>query len=770
MLADALPPPTAALPAVAATQTNWAGVSSYYLYSCNATVRAEALNAVRAAGLKVVRVFLLSTSNNTAGAVAACEASGVPDVEPAQVGVYDDTILARLDDLLLEAAARGLKLTVALHDRWSLGCWRADAYQRKYNLTRADCRKNPAANDPARFYTEGRADFERRIHHILTYTSRHTGEALGQWHDAIFSLEAENEAFGDAEMDATNADWVCRMSTVIRAHAHPSILVSSGGGGIGLAEGAAEYARAKSLAECPAIDVVGLHSYRAPGDVAKQLSGYAAAIQPARKRLILQEWGVAGPNSTAKAEAFRDTAAVAAAQRVPQMYWALQPAHAPVPSSQHGVSPPSPGYSPGPQRQRAGDGRWINRCDAVSCPTEVWVTALYPAAQAAALQLSAADWPELWGCAGAADCSFNGECLRGTCLCRQGWRGPTCAALNLGPAPRNNGFQHRNASSWGGSIVRDEQGVYHMFSSFITEGCGLDAWSTNSEIVRATAHTPTGPYTMQEVVAERFAHEPNLIFGTGPDSVVLLGTMDPEPPTRYTNCTHGQTHMTPPAPPLHPARNTYLWSAATPEGLVNSTRQLAISAPKWNTDPLHNGAVCDTNAAAAMGLSGNIVGLWRHCETSTLHTVPHTFTAVNATIASAYRPNVSVNVPFLSHAGAEDPMVWTYPGQLSGRGQWPVYHALLHDEQLTRCADGPVGCWPGGRHAFSVDNGATWEYSSLDAYNGTVTYTDGAVEDYYLRARPHLLLSSEGRLVALSNGLRPTKASDYVFTLVQPVL
>ena len=24
-----------------------------------------------------------------------------------------------------------------------------------------------------------------------------------------------------------------------------------------------------------------------------------------------------------------------------------------------------------------------------------------------------------------------------------------------------------------------------------------------------------------------------------------------------------------------------------------------------------------------------------------------------------------------------------------------VVHAVLHDEQITRCADGPVGCWPG---------------------------------------------------------------------------
>ena len=51
----------------------------------------------------------------------------VPDVEPLSVGVYNDTILERLDDLMAEASARGIKLTLALHDRWSLGCWRSDA-------------------------------------------------------------------------------------------------------------------------------------------------------------------------------------------------------------------------------------------------------------------------------------------------------------------------------------------------------------------------------------------------------------------------------------------------------------------------------------------------------------------------------------------------------------------------------------------------------------------------------------------------------------------
>ena len=45
-----------------------------------------------------------------AQAVAACADSPTLDLEPDTVGVYDDSILGRLDTLLAEAAARGLKV------------------------------------------------------------------------------------------------------------------------------------------------------------------------------------------------------------------------------------------------------------------------------------------------------------------------------------------------------------------------------------------------------------------------------------------------------------------------------------------------------------------------------------------------------------------------------------------------------------------------------------------------------------------------------------
>lgn len=64
----------------------------------------------------------------------------MPDIEPQQVGKYDDTQLQAIDQLMIESHVRGtfpkswftrvplmtiagIKLIIAMHDRYQLGCW-----------------------------------------------------------------------------------------------------------------------------------------------------------------------------------------------------------------------------------------------------------------------------------------------------------------------------------------------------------------------------------------------------------------------------------------------------------------------------------------------------------------------------------------------------------------------------------------------------------------------------------------------------------------------
>jgi hypothetical protein len=133
---------------------------------------------------------------------------------------------------------------------------------------------------------------------------------------------------------------VCTVcSSTIRSLLHPSILITSGGGGIGSAASAGhEFDRAAVLAECASIDVLGLHCYSPPAEVDKRLNGYISAI--GRTRLLLQEWGVVGTNSTAQAVAFTSIARIAAMKGVPQFVCAMQPSHLPLPSTQLAVSAP----------------------------------------------------------------------------------------------------------------------------------------------------------------------------------------------------------------------------------------------------------------------------------------------------------------------------------------------------------------------------------------------------------------------------------------------
>jgi hypothetical protein len=71
----------------------------------------------------------------------------------------------------------------------------------------------------------------------------------------------------------------------------------------------------------------------------------------------------------------------------------------------------------------------------------------------------------------------------------------------MGIAPRTGGFRMDGYWVWCGSVIRDDDGKYHMFASRWPKDITFHpGWMTSSEIVRATADKPEGPYTFQEVV------------------------------------------------------------------------------------------------------------------------------------------------------------------------------------------------------------------------------------------------------------------------------
>ena len=84
---------------------------------------------------------------------------------------------------------------------------------------------------------------------------------------------------------------------------------------------------------------------------------------------------------------------------------------------------------------------------------------------------------------------------------------PRSIIERLLPIPKDSGFRQNGYFIWCGSIIRVDN-RYHLFASRWPEGTGnpddlvgiLDGYRQYSEIVRATADNPIGPYRFQEVV------------------------------------------------------------------------------------------------------------------------------------------------------------------------------------------------------------------------------------------------------------------------------
>lgn len=70
------------------------------------------------------------------------------------------------------------------------------------------------------------------------------------------------------------------------------------------------------------------------------------------------------------------------------------------------------------------------------------------------------------------------------------------------PADTSRFVQDDQYFNWCSSIIKDEQGTYHLFYSRWPKKYGFFAWLTHSEIAHATARKPDGPYEKAETIMQ----------------------------------------------------------------------------------------------------------------------------------------------------------------------------------------------------------------------------------------------------------------------------
>ncbi|KAH8554162.1 glycoside hydrolase family 5 protein [Umbelopsis sp. PMI_123] len=268
---------------IGVSANSFAGASSYFLYTLQQSDRIAVLDAMQAAGLKTLRIFVTQVAQNIKG----CTNSAVNDVEVGTTGNWDDTILQMIDILISEAMPRGIKLIIAPHDRYALGCWQSDVYVAKYNIPPTDC--STAANNASIFYTNTNAiaDYDKRLLHILShkYTD---GTPWSQLTDGIFAFNIQNEAMGHMDM----VDNQVYGGVIVLAQSEMHIYVSTGGG--------AYWSDSLNYYNfyCTDIDIIDIHSYDGTSAINSNMPGAINTANQQGKLLMMEEWGVTGDDST----------------------------------------------------------------------------------------------------------------------------------------------------------------------------------------------------------------------------------------------------------------------------------------------------------------------------------------------------------------------------------------------------------------------------------------------------------------------------------------
>ena len=271
--------------------------------------------------------------------------------------------------------------------------------------------------------------------------------------------------------------------------------------------------------------------------------------------------------------------------------------------------------------------------------------------------------------------------------------------IETGSVPKESGFKMKDWFVWCGSAI-EADGTYHLFASRWPKSTHFpEGYMTHSEIVRATADNPLGPFTFQEVVLGKrhpnywdaiMTHNPS-IYKTG-DTYVL-----------YYN-----------------ARGN------APYRQIGYATAKSITGP-WtrNNQPI-NFRRDANNPAAFFESDGSVKLMWRD----------RTLGIYMATAPSYKGPYTVVNNNVWPHCKLED----FYLFKLDGK-----YHMICEDN-----VGGISGHSRWGVHLTSDDGIKDWRPTDpIVFYNHTITWPDGTSIHCQRRERPQLLIDETGKITHL---------------------
>ena len=331
------------------------------------------------------------------------------------------------------------------------------------------------------------------------------------------------------------------------------------------------------------------------------------------------------------------------------------------------------------------------------------------------------------------------------------------------PAPRHGGFRMDDYFIWCGSVVKGEDGRYHMFASRWRRELGFNPqWLFNCEIVRAVSDDPIGPYTFAEVVFQRRErhyfdalnqHNPSIKFWNGTYYLYYFGTT-------YGGPIPGPGDAVPSERFLEVWNNKRI-GVATSRSVFGPWQRPDVPTLEPRR-PGHWDCTITTNPSAAILPDGTTYLIYKSRE--------YAYSTLKLGIAKAPTPagpfsRISED-PSFNFANpdlhVEDPFIWYDRG---------LFHVVMKDDFKNDCG-GLTGEWGAGVYATSRDCMDWTLHPEPKAYPRSVRWDDGTVTRPCNLERPNFLIE-DGKpthlFLATGNGSVPYRFDGVSWNMVIPL-
>lgn len=304
---------------------------------------------------------------------------------------------------------------------------------------------------------------------------------------------------------------------------------------------------------------------------------------------------------------------------------------------------------------------------------------------------------------------------------------------HLGQAPRTPAFESEGYWVWGSSVVKGEDGKYHMFVSRFPKSLPFHpGWMIASEIVHATSDTPEGPYKFSDIALPargaqywdgRSTHNPRILKYKNKYYLIYMGSTHP-----FANPTYEQ--LTLDSPWCTIGRSNKRIGLAVADSPYGPWKR--FDEPILKTKPNTFYSFLVSNPSPIIQEDGSVMMIFK----GRTYIGDNKFS--DMALGMAYAPSIEGPYKVLNddqpifqvngQGEAEDPFLWK-----DDKG----YHAIFKDHVSKF-----TGEQGGGVMAHSKD-GIRWTVDKdPKAYSRTVEWEDGKVEMQGQLERPFLLFEN----------------------------